>query len=242
MDSARAYRRVNKFSNFSFWLRWVAINSLAEAIGLGATLTLDFIILSRIVAVQSVLASIVSILLVTASGAIEGLVVGLLQWSLIRRPFPLVTRRAWVIATIVGAMVAWFFGSLPSTLMDMGAQETGTTVQEPAMLTVLLLAAAMGLFLGLVLGYPQWRVLQRAVNDAWLWLPANCLGWALGMPAVFAAIDLAQRSTSLTGVVLTLIVGLLFTGAIVGAVHGLVLVWLASPRRSSMKGYWRMQS
>jgi hypothetical protein len=92
----------------------------------------------------------------------------------------------------------------------------------------------MGLFLGLVLGYPQWRVLRSAVSSAWLWLPANCLAWALGMPAIFAAIDLAQRSTSLAGVVLTLAVSLFLTGAVVGAVHGLVLVWLAPPRRPAI--------
>ena len=112
--------------------------------------------------------------------------------------------------------------------MNMGAQDTGAAVQEPQARTVLLLAAVMGVFLGFVLGYPQWRVLRRAVHGAWLWIPANCAAWALGMPAIFATIDLAQRSSSLEGIVLTMLAGLVFTGAIVGAVHGLALVRLAS--------------
>jgi len=219
---------VDRQRGVPLWLRWVGSNSLAEALGLGATLIFDFAIVWRVAAVRSVLASIAAILLGTASGAIEGIVVGLLQWSVIRHPFPLVTRRSWVVSTVAGAVVAWFLGSLPSTLMDMGAQATGAAVQEPQASTVLLLAAAMGVFLGLVLGYPQWRVLRRAVHGAWLWIPANCAAWALGMPTVFAAIDLAQRRTSLGGVLPIIALGLLLTGAVVGAVHGLALVRLAS--------------
>jgi hypothetical protein len=219
---------MNWQSSFSLWLRWVGANALAELIGLGATFALDFVIITRIAAGQSAFDSILGIILVTASGAVEGVVVGLLQWSVMHRPFPGVARRAWVIATVAGAVVAWFFGSLPSTLMDMGAQESGAVVQEPPAYLVLLLAAAMGVVLGSVLGYPQWRVLRKATRGAWLWIPANCAAWGLGMPAVFAAIDVAQRSPSPAGVLSAIAIGLLFTGGIVGAVHGLALVRLVT--------------
>lgn len=220
---------------FSLWLQWVGANSLAEVLGLGSTLAVDFAIMSRIATAGSAWASIVVILLVTASGAIEGIVVGLLQWFVIRRPFPLVTRRSWVIFTVVGAVLAWFLGSLPSTLMDMGAQHAEAAVQEPQASTMLLLAAAMGVFLGFVLGYPQWRVLRRAVHGAWLWIPANGAAWALGMPTIFAAIDFAQRSSSLGGTLSTMAIGLVFAGALVGAVHGLALVWLASQPQMKLR-------
>ena len=217
---------------FPLWLRWVGANALAETLGLGLSLAADVLIISRVASAQTVLASTASILLMTASGAIEGAIVGLLQWSVLRRAFPGVARRAWVLATILGAMIAWFLGSLPSTLMDMGAQETGTAAQEPAQATVLLLAAAMGLFLGAVLGLPQRRVLQRVVPGAWLWVPANCVAWALGLPVVFAAVDLAYGSGSAAASVAILVLALALTGAIVGAVHGLALVKLARQDRS----------
>jgi hypothetical protein len=196
---------MNWQSSFSLWLRWVGANALAELIGLGATFALDFVIITRIAAGQSAFDSILGIILVTASGAVEGVVVGLLQWSVMHRPFPGVARRAWVIATVAGAVV-----------------------QEPPAYLVLLLAAAMGVVLGSVLGYPQWRVLRKATRGAWLWIPANCAAWGLGMPAVFAAIDVAQRSPSPAGVLSAIAIGLLFTGGIVGAVHGLALVRLVT--------------
>lgn len=221
---------VSTKTGFLLWLRWVVANALAELVGLGATFALDILILARVAAAHSILASILGIIAIAVTGAIEGTVVGLLQWSVLRHPFPLVTRRAWVVATVIGAVIAWFLGSLPSTLMDMGSQESSAPVQEPSQAVMLLLAAGMGLFLGVVLGYPQWRELRRAVRGAWLWIPANSLAWALGMPAIFAAVDRAYAvyaTGSPGGAVAVMAAALALAGAIVGAVHGLALVKLA---------------
>jgi len=215
------------------WLRWVAANALAELVGLGSTLAIDYGIIARVAAAKSIMASMVGILLVTISGAIEGGIVGLAQWAVLRSPFPRIARRSWIGATVVGAMVAWFFGSLPSTLMDMGGQQSGGAAQEPSTLIVLLLAAAMGLFLGFILAYPQWRALRQAAEGAWIWLPANCVAWALGMPTIFAAMDIAVRSPTLLGSIAIVALGVLLAGALVGAVHGLALVRLASRARGA---------
>jgi hypothetical protein len=222
---------MNRHAHFLLWLRWVGANALAEMLGLGATFAIDALVLARVSAAHSIAASLLGILGIAATGALEGTVVGLLQWAVLRRPFPAIARRAWVLATVVGAMVAWFLGSLPSTLMDMGSQEGAMTAAEPPQALVLLMAAGMGLFLGAVLGYPQWRVLRRVVEDAWVWIPANCLAWALGMPAIFAAVDRAYPAYAATGsiavAVAIMALALAITGAIVGAVHGLALVKLA---------------
>ena len=209
------------------WLRWVGANALAELVGLGATFCVDYLIVSQVAARGTILASLAAIPLMTASGAIEGATVGVLQSAVLRRPFPRITPGSWVGATVVGAVVAWFLGSLPSSLMDMGAQTSGDVAQEPTAAVVMLLAAAMGLALGAVLAYPQWRVLRAAARRSWLWIPANCLAWAVGMPATFAAIDRAQASASLVGTLLAMAFGLLIAGALVGAIHGIALVRIA---------------
>jgi hypothetical protein len=211
----------------SLWIRWVGANALAELLGLGATFGVGVFLFTRLGQPQG-LAALGMLLLTTATGVLEGTIVGLLQWSVLRRPFPQVTRRAWLVATLVGALIAWFLGSLPATLMDMGADQAQAPAQEPETWLMLLMAAAMGLVLGLILGLPQWRVLRRAVGRAWVWLPANSVAWALGMPIIFAAVDLAYRVASVWGAVGVMALALAITGAAVGAVHGLALVWLAS--------------
>jgi hypothetical protein len=202
-------------------------------LGLGTTFAFDILILARVASAGSALASLIGIVLVAATGAIEGTVVGVLQWGVLRGPFPAVARRAWVKATVIGAVIAWFLGSLPSTLIDMASQDATAASQEPSAWLVTLLAAGMGLFLGAVLGYPQWRVLRRVVDGAWIWIPANCLAWALGMPIIFALVDrayAAYAAGSIAGTVAILAGTLALTGAVVGAVHGLALVKLAADR------------
>ena len=234
----RVEDKVNTRYNWSLWRRWVVANALAEMLGLGTTFAIGVAIFALLGEPQGPLAALGMILLMTSTGAIEGVVVGLLQWWAMRPRFPGIPRKAWVTATLIGALVAWFLGSLPSTLMGLGAQEADVAAQGPEMWVILLLAGGMGLFLGIVLGLPQWRVLRRAVPRAWLWLPANSAAWALGMPLIFAAVDVAQRAGTTVGTVAIILIALALTGAVVGAVHGLALVQLAKavdPRGTGRK-------
>jgi hypothetical protein len=214
-------------------LHWLAANSLAELLGLGATFALDILLFTRLGDAKTVPAAAGMILLTTATGVVEGTVVGQLQWSVLRAPFPQITRRVWVAATLAGALIAWFLGSLPSTLIGLGSDQSGAAGQEPATWLMMLLAAAMGLFLGVILALPQWRVLRRAAPRAWVWLPANAAAWALGMPVIFAAVDLAYNTGTVAGAVAVMAAALALTGALVGAVHGLALVWLAAQEREA---------
>jgi hypothetical protein len=209
------------------YLRWLATNSLAELLGLGATFAFDILLFTQLPGPTRLLPALGLILLTTATGAVEGTVVGLLQWSVLRAPFPQVTRRAWLLATLAGALAAWFLGSLPSTLTGLGGDPSGASAQEPETWLMMLLAAGMGLVLGLILALPQWHILRRHARRARAWLPANAAAWAIGMPVIFAAVDLAYRAGTIAGAAGILAAALALTGAIVGAVHGTALVWLA---------------
>jgi hypothetical protein len=165
--------------------------------------------------------------LMTTTGVLEGGVVGFAQWLVLRKAIPGMGWRLWVIATIIGAVIAWFFGSIPMTMMSLSQPTTSTPASEPPQALVLLLAAGMGLVAGLILSVAQWQVLRKQVKKAWLWLPANALAWAAGMPIIFAAVDLAQLADSIGGSVMVMAAGITLAGAIVGAIHGLALLYLA---------------
>ncbi len=209
------------------WGHWIAANAAAEALGLGTTLAVGYGLVT-ISAGTDTLPAVLTLLLMTASGAIEGVVVGLLQWHVLRGPFPQIGRVAWTVATLIGALAAWFLGSLPSTMLSGGAEPADPAAYEPAAWVVLLMAAGMGLVLGILLGYPQWRLLRKHVRGAWIWLPANALAWALGMPLIFATIDRVMEIKLLLLAGFAMLLGLAITGAVVGLVHGAALVQLAS--------------
>jgi hypothetical protein len=212
------------------WLRWVLANALAETLGLGSTFAIGLGVFAGLPEPKTALAAIGQAPLMTASGVLEGLIVGLAQWWVLRAPFVRLTRRAWVVATILGAVVAWACGSVPMTIASLGAGQESATAAEPAGWVMSLAAAGMGAVAGLVLALFQWRVLRGHARGAGLWLPANALAWALGMPLIFAAVDLAQRAGSLAGSVGVMAAAIAVTGALVGAVHGAALLRLARDR------------
>lgn len=204
------------------WLRWVAANALAELVGLGATFVAIGLLLSQIE--QNTAGILLSFAITIACGAIEATIVGLAQWWAMRPWFPLIGRLAWWRATLIGALIGYGLGYLPSTLMSMNEVSTQTPVTEPPQWITLLLAAALGVVAGVVLSFAQWLVLRHKVERAGLWIPANMLAWAFGMPIIFWGMDVAYKMAAVWQSVLVVAEALLAAGAIVGAIHGRFLV------------------
>jgi hypothetical protein len=159
-------------------------------------------------------------------GACEGLILGFAQWLAVHPFLRGLKRREWMKATTLGAVIAWGLGMIPSTLIAL--QET-TIATPPAQISDVVkysMAALMGLTLGLVLGVPQWLVLRRYVGHAGWWIVANAAAWAVGMPIVFVGAGSVPQGTSGLLMVLLMMLTLLVAGAVVGAIHGLALIWL----------------
>jgi hypothetical protein len=205
-------------------------NSAAETVGLGAAFGIGSLLFPYLNAPGILVALVTVAVAVLAGTIIEGTVVGTAQWLVLRRPLPAMRWRAWVMATALGAFVAWTLGMLPSTLMSAGSESGGSTSSEPRAAMVYGLAALMGLVAGTILGTPQWLVLRRHVRRAAIWIAANALAWVPGMVLAFVAADfIFSAGIRMTTVVLA-IATLVAIGAVVGAIHGLALVWLVRRR------------
>jgi hypothetical protein len=208
----------------------VSANALGELVGLGVAAAAGFVLMQLFEASFGALASLAGAGVMIVLGTFEGLVVGLAQWLALRRPFPTMSRRTWVLASAVGAFVAWTLGMIPSTLIDFGADAGAAPPAEMSDTLMYTLAAAMGAVLGPILGVPQWLALRRHVRHAAWWVPANAAAWALGMPVVFIGASSAPTG-GLPGLVATGGLTAAAAGAVVGAIHGLALLWLAQPQR-----------
>ena len=134
----------------------------------------------------------------------------------------------------MGAFVAWTLGMLPGTFIRAGSETGGSAPHEPSNSLVYGLAALMGLVAGAILGTPQWFVLRRNVRRAAIWIPANALAWMPGMVLAFVAVDfIFSAGTGMITIVFA-IATLFVIGAVVGAIHGIALVWVVSlgPKRA----------
>jgi hypothetical protein len=221
---------VNKHNDIIFWFRWIVANSLAEFIGLGIIATIAYVLVTLLGEPTGLKAMVFAIGFVVL-GAFEGLVVGSAQsWVLKKRIAEL---QGWVAATVIGAVVAWLLGMLPSTIMSVGDSTTGDQPPNISENVQLLLAIALGLATGPVLAFFQWLRLRHYLsrNSIW-WLAANALAWAVGMPAIFMGADLAARASTPIMAIATVGLSLLIAGALVGAVHGGILIWLLKQDKS----------
>lgn len=211
----------------SLWLRWVLANSLAETVGLGTAFGIGAVLFPYLQGPGVLIALATAGVAVLVGTLVEGTVVGTAQWLVLRHPFPNMKWRAWVVATAVGAFVAWTLGMLPNTLMSAGFNTGSSAPTEPSDAVVYGLAALMGLVVGTILGTPQWLVLRRHVRRAAVWIGANALAWAPGMVLAFYAADFIFSAGVGISTVVLAIAALAAVGALVGAIHGLALVWLS---------------
>ena len=214
-------------SKNQLWSRWTLANAFSELLGLGLTFLITGLVFSKLDSQGTMTSILLSFVFAVASGAIEATFVGLAQWRAMHPWFPTIGRFAWWRGTLVGALIAYVLGYLPSTLMSMGeATASSAPVAEPPQWIVLLLAAGMGAVGGVVLSFAQWLVMRDKVKQAGLWIPANMLAWTFGMPIIFWGIDMAFKMSAVWQSVLLMAVTLFVAGAVVGGIHGLFLVRL----------------
>jgi hypothetical protein len=195
---------------------------------LGLTFVITGLVFSKLDSQQTIISIILTFIFAVLSGAVEATIVGLAQWWAMNPWFPMVSRFAWWRGTLIGALIAYVLGYLPSTLMSMGEATTQSApMEEPAQWVVLLLAAGMGAVGGAVLSFAQWLELRGKVERAGIWIPANMLAWAFGMPVIFWGMDVAFNLAAMWQSVLVVAGSLLVAGAVVGAIHGTFLVRLS---------------
>ena len=115
------------------------------------------------------------LILMPAVGLVEGAMLGLAQAMVLRRAWAAFPARRWVVATSVGAGVAWFLGMLPSTTHD--AWSTWPTIG------VAVTAATVGTALLASIGTAQVLVLPAGTRGRLAWVGWTALGWCAGLTA-----------------------------------------------------------
>ena len=215
-------------TDIRFYLQWIRANGWAEAAGLGTTFFVGTQLAPTLEHASGPFAILLTALLAVLLGTVlEGVIVGLAQGKVLHRRFAAIAVKDWVIASAIGAGLAWLIGMIPSTLMSlMEPVGSEASFEEPGPLVQYLLAAGLGLVAGPILGVAQWIVLRKHVARSISWLWANALAWAVGMPLVFVGMDLVPWDGSAMAQGVAIYAVCLLVGFIVGAIHGLFLLRL----------------
>jgi hypothetical protein len=69
-------------------------------------------------------------------------------------------------------------------------------------------------------------VLRRHLRQAFVWIPANALAWAPALVVLFVGVEAVSGGGFGPGAFVAGTLILAAAGAVVGAIHGLALLWL----------------
>jgi len=197
-----------------YWRRWTLATVIGEVVGLGGAGILAG--LAAVLAPEDPGAAVMVLLMVAmlGAGAGEGAVVGFAQSRILRHALPSIPPRRWVVATAVGALLAWSLGAAVFIL---------ALPDDAAFQDHLPLMLVLGVACGTLLGAAQWVALRAHVARSGLWIVANTAGWAIGlMWAFFVPMAITEDAHIAVVVPLALLTGL-GTGIAPGVVTGLML-------------------
>lgn len=113
------------------------------------------------------------------AGAAEGAVLGYAQSRVLCRALP-VSARHWIVATSLGATVAWLAGLTPGY--------TWSRFADASWLVLLAGGLVLGGVLLFAIGVAQWLVLRHVLPRAGWWVPATAVAWLAGLSG-FAAVS-----------------------------------------------------
>lgn len=212
---------------YGIYRQWIIANGAAEALGLGGTFVLGRLVAPHFRDDLGPVAVITGALAAVLHGVLlEGVLVGWAQARVLRHALPCVSSRSWILATAIGAGAAWALGMVPSTVMALiytpGATGDAAGPAEPGAIVQYGLAFLLGAVTGPILGLAQMIVLRKHVRRAGRWLFANAAAWAIGMPLIFAGMDLLPWGEGgwllFAGLMVTPGIAGLSAGAVVGPV------------------------
>lgn len=180
--------------------RWITVTVLGEAIGFGGAMAVGRGVFNLVGEPgPGPLAELFILGLSATAGLVEGACLGLAQWLVLRRVFPRLPLRHWVLFTAVGAALAWVIG--------MGAGSHAPAMVPPPMVLVAIIMAA-GLVLGALLGAAQALALRRHVAGVGPWIFASALGWMVGLLFAFVGVALTpEPGASIYNVAVMLVCG-----------------------------------
>jgi hypothetical protein len=160
------------------------------------------------------------------AGAVEGAGLGYVRGVVLARRLPGFPVRPFLWSLIGIGMAGWAIGMIPSTFLATESGPDGPA--EPALVTLLAVAALSGAAGGLLIGLVEWLVLRRVAAGLVAWVVWSTLAWSAAFVVIFAG---AQAIG--TDWLLWQRVG---AGALTGLSAGIVLGLVSLPGLAALRG------
>ncbi|HEY9665764.1 MAG TPA: hypothetical protein V6C91_03120 [Coleofasciculaceae cyanobacterium] len=180
---------------FGFWFQWVLVTFL------GFLVSLYWIEVGEKPDIRII------------EAAIGGVAIGLAQWFVLRQKF--FYAEWWIVASFV----SWSF------LESSGIGAIGWVAPRTLSIPIrIIFGVVTGAQVGALMGVAQWLVLWKQVENAWRWILASTVSWALALALGWMVGGVLRL---VTGIFLAEVVGLALVWILVGVMTGVTLCRVA---------------
>jgi hypothetical protein len=211
--------------------RWLALCAIAELFGIASAAVWFGAINVWAGEPEALTLRIAAWFLMSLAAVPEGLILGGLQAHGLRWFFTSVSAARWIGATIAVGFLGWGIGTfIPMFVVDEAVMANGA---EPGLAATALYSLVFGLGVGAVFGLAQAWALPAEARGRGLWVLANAIGWAIGLPLIFIAAKIAGDQSGWIMRVALWACGGIGAGASVGIATGIGLVWMTKSRVST---------
>lgn len=216
------------------WIRWTLAVGLGLAVGFAIAAVLTILVASRVTGDATWSAAAPIWFAAIIGGLAQGVIVGLLQFALLRAWLPALRGLSWIAVTAAVTAVGWAVG--------IGYQLAATVNETAEVLTVDELDAARGLnwqaaiigivagaLIGAAFGLTQGHLLRRHLPRARMWIPANIVAWAAGFAFLVILLSTPEAGWPLSAIVVLAGFAFLLAGFAISATTGRFLPYLDAP-------------
>ncbi len=204
--------------NKRLWLDWALANAVAYTVILLFIYGMETFSLDESTTVDLKGNTVAQLLVATVGALIYGVILGRLQWRVIRERVA-IPRRSWVVACVVPALISWVVIVVPAA--------TNASGSDGELRTAYFLAVSQALALGPLLGISQAKWL-RPHTRRWAWWIGGNIASYLVVGAVFYVLSLVFSGFDFTdgrGSPLEAYIALLLTTPL----SGRILLWVTAP-------------
>lgn len=213
------------------WIRWTLAVGLGLAVGFGVAAAITVLVAAQVTGDATWAAATPIWIAAIIGGVIQGVILGFLQFALLRSWVPALRALPWVIATAGVAAAGW--------AVAIGYQLAATINETTEVLTVDELDAARGLnwpaaiigvvggaLIGAAFGLTQGHLLRRHLPRARMWVPANMVAWAAGFAFLIILLSTPEAGWPISAIVILAAFAFLIAGLAIGATTGRFLPYL----------------
>jgi hypothetical protein len=201
-----------------FWYHWILNYSLGELMGIGAAAVVGRLLFVEFYNTIPTSPIVTPVLLIIA-GAVEGFIIGYIQWKSLSKLVIDFKPSPWILTTIISTVVGWLLVLPPAILFISFLTKFSLLDNYYSILYII----AVGLAYGGIVGIPQYFIIKKFYRNAIVWIFANTLGWMLSFLIVSASFSIFNYFSVFIYNSVLMVAACVLSGFVQGIVTGMSL-------------------